>query len=309
MIYWSILQFKKLCHLQVSDCEYMQELFRCCWNTVSWVWFGVWFHRAWMNTDHIAHCRLQHNRPPEAVWVTCIPCYDTIRTRQLKWSHIWRHIKMEPPSGSSQPKTWNVLVSFGFHGNPNSAWGHGSAVQSIPRLGNLALLLVLICSFEEKYLTLFFLACWADLSGEDLGRTDSSRQDRGLNINDAVFAHQWTRNWGAHCWFHSEPEEYCDYKKPNCSKTHSTVGLATAAAIITNSPGISLIVVVPPTPTCSVTNGDNLRWQVYSVLYDLHIRIVQRTSPCIKQILSSHQWNHELQYTRQQIREITANIG
>jgi hypothetical protein len=88
-------------------------------------------------------------------------------------------------------------------------------------------------------------------SHRNISWTDAPREGGGLDINDLVFRQQWTeygrlqRSLLKHC----DPEEHCDCKAHYCSGAQSTVGQTAAATTPAKSQGISLIIIVPPTPT------------------------------------------------------------
>jgi len=81
-----------------------------------------------------------------------------------------------------------------------------------------------------------------------------------LELDDLVFGNSWTKYWGAHAWFNSDPELPCECEGHHFLGTHSTEGHAPPAAASTRAVPVPLMVIEPPTPTPSEIDAYNWHW-------------------------------------------------
>jgi hypothetical protein len=119
---------------------------------------------------------------------------------------------------------------------------------------------MLAATFEEEPLEAYFREQSIVPSPWNTYWTDTTAKGGGLNINDPVFGLHWMWYSAAHSSYPCDSEEPCDCEGHNCVGIQSTVGYAAAAATTAKSFGITLIVVVPPTPTPSEIDAYNWHW-------------------------------------------------
>jgi len=114
-----------------------------------------------------------------------------------------------------------------------------------------SIMAILAAPFEEEALEAQFWEQSTIPSHWNLYWTDSAREGEGLNINGPAFRQHWTRYLGTHSFVLYDREGPCDCEESHCTRTHSTVAHAAAAAKIHTFVEILQIVVVPLTPTPS----------------------------------------------------------
>ena len=102
---------------------------------------------------------------------------------------------------------------------------------------------------------------------------EATAYEGGLELDDPAFGNRWTKYWGAHSWFDSDPEFPCECEGHNCLGTHSTEGHAPAAAAATAKLApVPLIVIEPPTPTPLEIEAYNWHWLMCLICCDVRIR-------------------------------------
>jgi hypothetical protein len=154
---------------------------------------------------------------------------------------------------------------------------------------------ILVASFEDEPLEVYFWEQTDVPSSWNIYWTDAAREGGGLDIQDPVFGKNWMKYQGLHFCLFTDcgPEEACDCQGHNCIEAQSTVGHAAAAATTARSLGIPLIVVVFPTPTLSEIDVYNWHWKRCMIC--CHVRINGTpSSPGVTRGLRNHHGNHRL---------------